>query len=186
MTNCDGKQTEVSLSVELADPGWSAFMGDGEAQIYALFQAVLGHVPDGPEGFSLAQGLTVILTDDAAVHTLNRTYRNADKPTNVLTFRTPMAPIAQSPVGTSQDGPWAGDIFLARQTVEKEAAEQGKTPYHHACHLIVHGFLHLIGYDHQTEADAHAMESCEVAVLHDLGIADPYRYPRDKAGNSAE
>jgi probable rRNA maturation factor len=110
--------------------------------------------------------VTVVLTDDAEQQELNRQWRGFDKSTNVLSFPQlePFAPV----VGL------VGDITLARETVEKEAAEMGIGFEAHFTHLVVHGFLHLLGYDHIEEADAVKMESLETKILATLGIADPY------------
>ena len=110
--------------------------------------------------------VTVVLTDDAEQHQLNQQWRGFDKSTNVLSFPQiePFTPV----VGL------IGDITLARETVETEAAEMGITLEAHFTHLVVHGFLHLLGYDHIEEADAVKMESLETKILASLGIADPY------------
>lgn len=110
--------------------------------------------------------VTVVLTDDAEQQDLNKQWRGFDKSTNVLSFPQlePFTPV----VGL------VGDITLARETVEKEAAEMGITLQAHFTHLVVHGFLHLLGYDHIEEADAVKMESLETKILATLGIADPY------------
>ena len=102
-----------------------------------------------------------MLTDDAEVRQLNARWRGKDKPTNVLSF----------PAG---DPVLIGDVVLAFQTVKREAAEQGKHFGDHLSHLVVHGALHLIGYDHVKARDAEAMEALERRVLAGLGIADPY------------
>lgn len=109
----------------------------------------------------------MVFTDDAQMRELNRDWRKLDKPTNVLSFPAPRAPGAQ-PVTP------LGDIFLGLETVKREAEEQGKAFRDHTAHLIVHGFLHLIGYDHETEAEAEEMEGEEIAVLARLGISNPY------------
>ncbi len=115
--------------------------------------------------------LAVMLTDDAGIRTLNKDFRGIDKPTNVLSF--PAAPPPGS--GTEDDAPRAlGDIAIAYQTVRREADDEHKPFAHHLSHLAVHGFLHLIGYDHETDDTAEAMEALETEILAQLGIPDPY------------
>lgn len=113
-----------------------------------------------------AAEVTVVLTDDAEQHELNKQWRGFDKSTNVLSFPQlePFAPV----VGL------VGDITLARETVAREAEEMGIPFEAHFTHLVVHGFLHLLGYDHIEDADAAKMESLETQILASLGIADPY------------
>ncbi|MGL4312696.1 MAG: rRNA maturation RNase YbeY [Sphingomonas sp.] len=123
--------------------------------------------------------ISVRLTDDAEVQALNRDYRQTDKPTNVLSF--PMIePDLLDAVANTDDGEvLVGDIVLARETCAREAAEKGVTIADHATHLIVHGTLHLLGYDHIDEGQADAMEAVERDVLASLGIADPYAIAED-------
>jgi probable rRNA maturation factor len=106
--------------------------------------------------------ISVLLTDNAAIRTLNRTWRGKDKPTNVLSFPQP-------------SGPLLGDIVLAAETVQDEADLAGKPVEAHIAHLMVHGLLHLLGYDHETEVEAEEMEQLEAAALAEMGVADPYR-----------
>lgn len=110
--------------------------------------------------------LSIVLMDDAEQQVLNREWRNMDKPTNVLSFPQiePFGPV----LGI------LGDITLARETLEREAAEQGVSFTDHFTHLVVHGFLHILGYDHIEEQDALVMEGLETQILATLGIADPY------------
>lgn len=110
--------------------------------------------------------VSVVLTDDAEQRELNRQWRGFDKSTNVLSFPQiePFAPVSGL----------LGDITLARETVEKEAEEMGISFEAHFTHLVVHGFLHLLGYDHIEEEDAEEMEGLETDILATLGIADPY------------
>ena len=110
--------------------------------------------------------VSVVLTDDAEQRELNRQWRGFDKSTNVLSFPQiePFAPVSGL----------LGDITLARETVEKEAEEMGISFEAHFTHLVVHGFLHLLGYDHIEEEDAEEMEGLETEILAILGIADPY------------
>ncbi len=115
--------------------------------------------------------LAVMLTDDAGIRTLNSNWRGIDKPTNVLSFP------ALQPTGASRedDAPrMLGDIAIAYQTMRKEADDEQKPFDHHLSHLAVHGFLHLIGYDHETDDDAEAMETLEAEILAQLGIPNPY------------
>ena len=113
-----------------------------------------------------AAELAIVLTDDAEQHELNQQWRGKDSSTNVLSFPQiePFGPV----VGI------LGDITMARETIEREAIEQGTSFADHFTHLVVHGFLHILGYDHLTDAEALQMESLETQILAGLGIADPY------------
>ncbi|WP_024509604.1 rRNA maturation RNase YbeY [Bradyrhizobium sp. ARR65] len=115
--------------------------------------------------------LAVMLTDDAGIRTLNKDFRGIDKPTNVLSFPAPDIGGADG----DNDAPHSlGDIAIAYETVRREADEEGKPFADHLSHLAVHGFLHLIGYDHEADDDAEEMEALETEVLAQLGIPDPY------------
>jgi probable rRNA maturation factor len=147
-------------------------------------------------------GVSLCLADDSALRALNLTWRGIDKPTNVLSF--PSAPalvdavddrVGRAPKGVRKDarlatgygprlqpavakesGPVAslGDIALAHETLAREAEDLGVSLADHYRHLLVHGFLHLIGYDHETDAEAERMEALEAKILARLGVADPY------------
>jgi probable rRNA maturation factor len=115
--------------------------------------------------------LAIMLTDDQGIQTLNRNWRGIDKPTNVLSFP------ALQPRGPRQpdDAPrMLGDIAIAYETTRREADEEHKPFDHHLSHLAVHGFLHLIGHDHEKDQEAETMESLEREILSHLGIPDPY------------
>lgn len=121
-------------------------------------------------GVALAPGaeLCVHLADDERVRALNARWRGLDKPTNVLSFPAAApAEIARARL--------LGDVVLAFETVAREAADEGKPLADHYRHLVVHGFLHLIGFDHDDEVDAERMEAMETRILAQLGVADPYR-----------
>jgi probable rRNA maturation factor len=128
---------------------------------------------------SLAQAAPLVevavrLTDDVEVQTLNRDFRGKDKPTNVLSFPQVQDDLLEG-LANSDDGEiLLGDIVLARETCAREADEKGVSLIDHATHLIIHGTLHLVGYDHMDDASAGAMEALEVKALASLGIANPY------------
>jgi probable rRNA maturation factor len=116
--------------------------------------------------------LAVMLTDDSGIRTLNRNWRGIDKPTNVLSFPALQPTAARRP---GDDAPrMLGDIAIAYQTMRREADDEQKPFDHHLSHLAVHGFLHLVGYDHEGAHEAEAMEALEQEILAQLGIPDPY------------
>jgi probable rRNA maturation factor len=115
--------------------------------------------------------LAVMLTDDDGIRTLNRNWRGIDRPTNVLSFP------ALQPAGPREPGDaprMLGDIAITYETTRREADEQQKPFDHHLSHLAVHGFLHLVGYDHEKDQEAETMEELEREILSQLGIPDPY------------
>jgi probable rRNA maturation factor len=111
--------------------------------------------------------LAIVLTDDSAIRLLNRAWRGVDAATNVLSFPAS---------GAGGEPPLIGDIVLAFETVAREARAERKPFVHHVAHLAVHGFLHLLGYDHVRKPDAETMERIERDVLQRLAIPDPYRH----------
>jgi probable rRNA maturation factor len=173
------------IDVEIEDDAWLTALPDAEARVVEAAEAALDPPPQGevaagrwgmkpadpaaetppplrgapPEG----EHLVILLTDDATVRDLNGRFRGKDQPTNVLSF-----PAAPNPEGH------LGDIALGYGVCAREAAEQGKTLIAHLQHLVAHGVLHLLGYDHMTDDEAEAMEGLERVVLAGLGIADPY------------
>jgi probable rRNA maturation factor len=140
---------------------------DAEAVIHRAINAA-AELADADVGEA---EIAVMLTDDTGIQTLNSNWRGIDKPTNVLSFP------ALQPTGPAapDDAPrMLGDIAIAYQTTRREADDEQKPFDHHLSHLAVHGFLHLIGYDHEKDDDAEAMESLEAEILAQLGIPDPY------------
>jgi len=124
--------------------------------------------------------ISVRLTSDDEVHALNRQYRQKDKPTNVLSFPMVQPDLIDTVSQNSDDGELLlGDIVLAHGVCEREAAEKGVSVEEHATHLLVHGTLHLLGYDHMGDDEAEAMEEIERQALATLGIADPYLVRED-------
>ncbi|MDA7948013.1 MAG: rRNA maturation RNase YbeY [Hyphomicrobiaceae bacterium] len=111
--------------------------------------------------------VSLLLGDDAEVRELNRNWRGKDEPTNVLSFPLGVAPCGDEPRSL-------GDVALACETVMREARERGIPPEQHAVHLVVHGMLHLMGFDHVSEEGAQEMEALETRILAELGFPDPY------------
>ena len=145
------------IDIEIEGPAWTAALPDAEALARIAAQATLDS-----EGAS-AEGVTLLLTDDATVRDLNLRFREQDKPTNVLSFPAPANPEH-----------FLGDVALAYGVCAREAGEQGKPLAHHLQHLVAHGVLHLLGYDHIGDDEAEAMEGLERTVLAALGVPDPY------------
>ena len=156
------------LDVAQDADGWSA-IEDVESLINKAGSALAAHSRFA--GLAPAEAC-IALSDDAAVQDLNHRYRGKDKPTNVLSFPAPAALPGQEPATAA-----LGDIVLALETVQREAGEQQIPFPHHLQHLVVHGLLHLLGFDHETEADANTMEGLEIEILARLSIANPYVEP---------
>ncbi|MCV3768321.1 rRNA maturation RNase YbeY [Rhizobium sp. TRM95796] len=112
--------------------------------------------------------VSLVFTNDAAIREINAEWREQDKPTNVLSF--PAFPLAPG----GKPGPMLGDIILAEETLRREALDLGVAFEDHLTHLLVHGFLHLFGYDHMTEEEAAVMEGLEIRILAELGLENPY------------
>ncbi|MGZ3403218.1 MAG: rRNA maturation RNase YbeY [Phenylobacterium sp.] len=145
------------IDIEVEDSAWTDALADAEALVLAAAEATLAS-----EG-AVGEGVSFLLTDDKSIRDLNRRFRGQDKPTNVLSFPAPQNPER-----------FLGDVALAHGVCAREAAEQGKPLKNHLQHLVAHGVFHLLGYDHETDAQADEMEGLERAVLADLGIPDPY------------
>ncbi len=150
-----------------SEPGAEAVIQRAIATAALMVEAGLG-----------AAELAIMLTDDEGIRTLNSNWRGIDKPTNVLSF--PALP-PTGPSGPDDAPRMLGDIAIAYQTTRSEACDEQKPFDHHLSHLAVHGFLHLIGYDHETDDEAWAMETLEQKILAQLGIPDPYA-DRERTG----
>ncbi|SPU54708.1 Probable rRNA maturation factor [Brevundimonas vesicularis] len=147
------------IEIEIEAEAWTAALPDTEAVVERAAQASLGTV----EG-----DIVVLLTDDDAVRELNGRFRDKDRPTNVLSFPAP-----------ENAFPHLGDIVLAYGVCATEAEAQGKTLADHLSHLVVHGVLHLLGRDHEDDAEAEEMEAEEREILAQIGVADPYIAEQD-------
>ena len=156
-------------AIDIAVPcrAWSAVGGVKALCRRAATAALRAPEADGSAPQVEPVEISIMLADDATLHDLNRRFRGIDKPTNVLSFpaggeRLPDAPLM------------LGDIAIAFETCAAEAARDGKPLTDHLAHLVVHGVLHLRGYDHERDQDAAMMEPLETAILGRLGVADPY------------
>lgn len=161
-----GAPPALELEIGIESDDWSV-VPDAEALIRTAAAALAAH----PLARELrGRAASIVLADDARVRGLNAAYRGKDAPTNVLSF--PFEPAPGTPL--PEEDLYLGDIILAVETVLREADELEIPPSHHLQHLIVHGLLHLLGFDHIEDAEAEEMEGIEIRVLAGLGIADPY------------
>jgi probable rRNA maturation factor len=164
MTTASPRTAAQDLTVDVLteSPLWDAEPGAEAVVRRAITQAAAVEGSADP-----AAEVSVLLCDDAVIAALNARWRGRDEPTNVLSFPAP-------PAGDPAAPAHLGDIAIACETVIREAREQGLPVTQHLAHLAVHGFLHLLGYDHVTDGEAERMERLEREILASLGIPDPY------------
>ena len=160
MTNAHPTELELQLDVQLAVEKETDLPSEEQLNTWANAALVTRTEHEEPE-------LTIRIVDEAESQELNFEYRGKDKPTNVLSF--PFEAPAHVPI------PLLGDLVVCKQVVEREAIEQGKTLTAHWAHMIVHGCLHLLGYDHIEDEEAEEMEGIEKVIMKDLGFEDPYK-----------
>jgi len=165
------------ITVLVRDPAWRAAVPEAEACCRAAALATIAAAArgSGRTAPAAACALAIMLADDVFLRQLNLRYRGRDAPTNVLAF--PSGDGDRPAPAETEAARALGDVAIARETMLREAAAQGKSPDDHLRHLVVHGVLHLFGYDHLTAGDAAEMEAIEVAVLAGLGVTDPYAEP---------
>ena len=167
----------VRLALEIEDPRWTRALPDVAALLEKAIALALADVDDTSRTIEVG----VRLVDDGTIQGLNRDWRGRDKPTNVLSF--PLgdpAPVDDPALVGDPDYPWLiGDIVMSFDTMKTEAERDGKPLEHHVVHLAVHAALHLIGHDHEGDAEAEAMEAAEVKLLAGLGVPDPYAHTGD-------
>jgi probable rRNA maturation factor len=175
------RSASPAIDVMIESPLWQP---DAEAVVRRAIAAAASAVHEGSSGVDplerdgirkllhtfrhRASGeLAIVLADDSAIRALNRDWRGMDKATNVLSF-----PAAKSE--PDDEAPQLGDIMIAYETTAREAASEYKPFNEHLAHLAIHGFLHLLGYDHETDREADAMERLETVILARLGVPNPY------------
>jgi probable rRNA maturation factor len=170
MTSDPNHRTGV-IAIAIEADSWGGALADPEALVTRAAQAALAVAcPALGEA-----GISLLLTDDQRQRALNKEWRGQDKPTNVLSFPATETREGETPQPEFTGVPLElGDIALGFETCAREAAEQGKPLAHHVEHLVVHGVLHLLGYDHLDDDQASRMEALEIRILAGLGIADPY------------
>ncbi|MEG3617052.1 rRNA maturation RNase YbeY [Magnetovibrio sp. PR-2] len=156
----------IDISLENGD--WKTALPDHPAIIERAINACVAKAAECEDEDEAEWEISVLLTDDGAVQALNRDWRGQDKPTNVLSFP---ASADDLPMGAPM---MLGDIAIAFETVTQEAQELDKPLSDHFCHLVVHGMLHLLGFDHVSDAQADEMEPLEIEILDGLGVKSPY------------
>lgn len=154
----------MTVSIEVEDEAWASLPG-----LEVLTRSSVDAALAVRQLNAVDCEIAVLFTDDVAIAEINAEWRGKDKPTNVLSFPTP----EDMPTPAGEPRP-LGDIVLALGVITREAAEQGKSLRAHTAHLIVHGTLHLLGYDHESDDGAAEMEALETRILKGLGISDPY------------
>jgi probable rRNA maturation factor len=164
----------LSIAISVEDPSWSKLAPEATRLLRRAARDALAEArADGWKGSRVGHEISFVLTDDKRMRALNRAYRGKDKPTNVLSFAALDADRPKAGM------PWLlGDVILAAGVIAREAKAQRKKLDHHLSHLAVHGVLHLLGYDHEVDKEAEAMEALEVAALAGMGIANPYELRR--------
>ncbi|HEV7246378.1 MAG TPA: rRNA maturation RNase YbeY [Shinella sp.] len=162
--------SELDIQISIEEGTWPS-----EEVLRALSEQVLGAaakflVREEKQPFPKAGApeVSLVFTSDAEIRGVNAEWRSQDKPTNVLSF--PAFPLTPG----KMPGPMLGDIIFAQETLSREAVELGKSFDDHLTHLLVHGFLHLFGYDHMEDDEAEKMEGLETRILAELGLSDPY------------
>ncbi|WP_254473384.1 rRNA maturation RNase YbeY [Bartonella sp. B1098] len=153
----------IIIDIMTKSAGWN-----DEKMLYNITEKALMAVMHHVSLENVVSEISLLFTDDEHMAQINAQWRGKNKSTNVLSF--PAFPIKAG----SSPGPMLGDIIIARETVVLEAEKQGKTFQDHLTHMIVHGILHLLGYDHKTDDEAHQMEKLEKEILQKLSIKDPY------------
>jgi len=156
---------EHQILVSIQSPSWQREKYGLEKLCQQIFDVVTNK-------YHQAFEVSIVFTDDAEIQKLNATYRHKNKPTNVLSFPSGLFTHSATPPPSCPIP--LGDVVLAFETINRESQEQRKTPHDHLSHLLIHAFLHLLGYDHQTDEEAQSMEELEIQYLRLFNIENPY------------
>jgi probable rRNA maturation factor len=157
--------SELKVDILVESPLWERKSRISRSVMRAAMAA--GAHPEVGPAIQAEGEVCVTLIDDKGIAALNRRWRGKNAPTNVLSFPAPLGPVMRRPR-------FLGDIALAFETIDREAKTQEKPFEDHVAHLVVHGLLHLLGYDHLSEGEARRMEALETRILVSIGVADPY------------
>lgn len=163
------KEIDITIDVAVESDQWKdieAFDELAQTTSNVVTQWLIAH--EGAKFPQLPMELSVLLTDDASIKEINSEWRKQDKATNVLSFPTKELSVGDTPL------PLLGDIIFAYETILRESEELTKSFEEHLTHLFIHGFLHLLGYDHINDTDAEQMEHIETGILTSIGLSDPY------------
>ena len=157
--------SNLEIDITIHEKRWKSAIDNIEQFTSMIIDKTLSDMTDAKN-----VEISIVLANDNFVQNLNKEYRGKDKPTNVLSF--PLT--EEGEIDAITDFCSIGDVVIAFETIQKEAKEQNKTFEHHYAHMLVHGCLHLLHFDHESEGDAHIMESREISILETLGIKNPY------------
>lgn len=168
--NMNAKTNPIDIDISMAEPEWKeSFLDVDDVVQMAVYHTVrMATLPDILKDRELET--SVVLANDDLIQVLNREYRGMDKATNVLSF----AQMDSDFPVPEEEAYHIGDIILSYQTIDREAREQGKFFKDHFTHMVVHGTLHLLGYDHQNDDEATHMETLEIRILEKMNIQNPY------------
>jgi probable rRNA maturation factor len=162
---------DIDYDILVEDERWHEALPDHASLVAMSLDRILRSI----SGFETAEEveLSITLTNDAQIQTLNRDYRDKDKPTNVLSF--PQIEWVDSKPATQEPLMMLGDVVIALETIQREANEQEKRLQDHFIHMLIHSVLHLCGHDHEIESEAETMENLEIRILSEMGIKNPYQ-----------
>lgn len=182
---------EIDVAVNFENNAWRALFNNLEPRCSVIVDVVLTRVfssqkagVNGQQANAVVE-VSLVFTDDKSIQQLNKEYRNKDNPTNVLSFPdTELTACSLEEAAMTEEPLILGDIIFAAETIEREAASQNKKFEDHVIHLLIHGLLHLVGYDHIEQNEAETMEELEISILQSFHINNPYLMSDNKTGKT--